>query len=331
MPSPLSLGPMARQWRPGIFRAKRTGGERKLFRAGTFLSCDACGDTFTLKDQSWSCECCNSAYELKFKPTRGPGAPIREVKARKVDVNGVSKSKIGFDHWYFLDENWCVAEFLNQILRLPPDLFLAEWLKSLGLKLTRPARLETLLHWPRLQFGPKTIQPDFVASYEQDLVFFEFKRPMGGIVPGREVMGQIAFALQAATELNRNWHLILNPGRNTMATKSYEHYAIEAVEALASAQTNWTISEETMQLVQSLSIAEIASHITVIGWEHLIHSACEVIQTGTTLPESTAWTRSEVLKALHYFQSVRAGRGVMDKVRSNQQVELETVLELAPT
>ena len=32
--------------------------------AGTFLECAACGETFTLKGQSWKCERCGQCYEL---------------------------------------------------------------------------------------------------------------------------------------------------------------------------------------------------------------------------------------------------------------------------
>ena len=281
--------------------------------AGTFLTCECCGDTFTLKGQSWNCECCDSNYELKFKPIARATAPITQVKTRKVEVNGLTKPGVSVsNHWYFLSENWCVAEFLNQILRLPPDMFLVEWLEAFGVNLSRPAQLESLLSWPRLKFGPKTIQPDFIASYEQDLVFFEFKRPKGGIMPGREVMGQILFALHATSKLKRNWHLILNPGRNAISTKGAEQYVIEARAALEATQINWDIPEETMHLAQSLSDAEIASHITVVGWERLIQAACEVIQAGTNLPASTAWTRAYVLEGLQYFQSERAKRQLMD-------------------
>src|SRR4051794_1897753 len=43
--------------------------------AGTFLSCDACGDTFSLKDRSWKCEHCGQLYEAKFSTPKKPGKP----------------------------------------------------------------------------------------------------------------------------------------------------------------------------------------------------------------------------------------------------------------
>ena len=111
---------------------------------------------------------------------------------------------------------------------------------------------------------------------------------------------------------------MLNPGRNSLIKKSAEDYAIEAVTALKAAQDSWKIPDETVQLVQSLSITEIASHITVVGWEQLIQAARDVMQAETVLPESTAWTRSYVLQGLQYFQTARARRGVMDAVAEKE-------------
>src|SRR5262245_53578796 len=95
--------------------------------AGTFLACNACGDTFTLKGESWKCECCGQAFELKFRPTNQKDSPFETT----VRVTGPTKSGLK-THWYYENENWSVAEFLTQLLRLRPEEFLAPWLRQLG-------------------------------------------------------------------------------------------------------------------------------------------------------------------------------------------------------
>jgi hypothetical protein len=120
--------------------------------AGTFLACSACGDTFTLKGESWKCECCGQTYELKFKPSDQKGTPFET----KVRVSGLTKPRWN-PHWYHENENWSVAEFLTQILRLRPEEFLEPWFTRLGIGVESGSSLETVLCWPRFRFGGKTI------------------------------------------------------------------------------------------------------------------------------------------------------------------------------
>lgn len=98
--------------------------------AGTFLACDSCGHTFTTKDESWKCHSCGQNFELKLKPASLPGSPFETT----VRVSGLSKHRMN-PHWYFDNENWAVAEFLTQILRLKPEEFLRPWLESIGIQL----------------------------------------------------------------------------------------------------------------------------------------------------------------------------------------------------
>jgi len=108
--------------------------------AGTFLACSACGDTFTLKGESWKCERCGQGYELKFKPAEQKGTPFETI----VKVSGLTKPR-GNPHWYYENENWSVAEFLTQILRLRPEEFLKPWFCQLGVDIDERAELETVL------------------------------------------------------------------------------------------------------------------------------------------------------------------------------------------
>src|SRR5437588_11139366 len=64
--------------------------------AGTFLECSDCGDTFTLKGESWKCERCGQAYELKFAPADQRGTPFETT----VKVSGLAKPRIK-PHWYY--------------------------------------------------------------------------------------------------------------------------------------------------------------------------------------------------------------------------------------
>ncbi|HEV3257668.1 MAG TPA: hypothetical protein VG013_12355 [Gemmataceae bacterium] len=273
--------------------------------AGSFVACAACGQTFTLKGRSWVCESCGHDYELKFRPAPLSGTPFDT----RVTVSGLVKPRCT-PHWYFEGENWSVAEFLTQVLRLGPEKFLGPWLNHLGVPVEAPAYLETALCWPRFRFGNKPIQPDFALGFRQDLVLFEFKRPQGGTAPPKEVMGQLAFAVQAASTLNRKWHLVIVPGRDRVAARSPGAYVREAWAALGEAQAKWLIPEDALAPVKAMTLDELARGITILGWETLVRRTCQVI--ANIVPES--WTRAQALAKLRYFQAARAELGLLNAV-----------------
>ena len=271
--------------------------------AGTFLECDACGDTFTLKGESWKCECCGREFELKFTPSRKTGSPFETELKVKVNVSGLTKPRSN-PHWYYENENWSVAEFMMQILRLQPENFLPPWLKALGVGLQSPI-LEDIFCWPRFRFGGKTIQPDVAMGFEQDIVLFEFKRPGGGVIPAVEIMGQLCFAIEAAGRLGRRYHLLVVPGRESIA-RSAAAYIADAVAAADQTQTRWVIPEATVAEIRRSSESELAANLQVLGWETLLQHTSNVIRA--TLPES--WVRENTLAKLRYFHSSRAEAGL---------------------
>lgn len=268
--------------------------------AGTFLACDACGDTFTLKDESWECECCGQAFELKFKPAKNPGSPFEST----VRVSGLTKSRLN-PHWYYENENWSVAEFLTQLLRLRPEDFLAAWFLHLGVELGSPD-LETMLCWPRFRFGGKTIQPDFAVGFQRDVVLVEFKRPAGGTVPPIEIMGQLCFAAEAERQLGRRWHVVLVPGRDSKTRTSTE-YVRDALAAALEAQAKWAIPQGALEDIQAAPQSELAGRLCVHGWESLLRLSSEAIRAA--VPES--WTRQQTLIKLLHFHQRRAEIGLL--------------------
>lgn len=271
--------------------------------SGTFLACSACGDTFTLKGESWKCEGCGQGYELKFQPSSQRGTPFET----SVKVSGLTKPRMN-PHWYYDNENWSVAEFLTQILRLQSESFLGPWLRSLGVGVESPV-LETVLCWPRFRFGGKTIQPDLAIGFSQDIVLIEFKRPAGGVTPPVEVMGQLCFASDAGRQLGRRWHLLLIPGHDAGVRMPTE-YLGKAFKHLSDAQDKWVIPPETVADLRSTALSEWASRFHVFGWESLLRRSSEAILTN--VPES--WTRQQVLHKLRFFQESRAALGLMSPV-----------------
>lgn len=267
--------------------------------AGTFLACSACGDTFTLKGESWKCECCGQGFELKFKPSDQRGTPFETV----VKVSGLTKPRWN-PHWYYDNENWSVAEFLTQILRLRAEEFLGSWLRQLGVPVD--SALETVLCWPRFRFGRKTIQPDLAVAFQRDIVLVEFKRPAGGITPPVEVMGQICFAAEAGRQLGRQWHVVLVPGRDSAARTSAD-YIREALAASSETQSKWVIPPAALAEVQSLLPTDLISRLRVFGWESMIRLTSEAIRA--TVPES--WTRQQTLTKLRFFHTSRAALGLL--------------------
>ena len=75
------------------------------------------------------------------------GTPFETV----VKVSGLTKPRWN-PHWYYENENWSVAEFLTQILRLRPEEFLGPWFRQLGIGIEPISALETVLCWPRFRF-----------------------------------------------------------------------------------------------------------------------------------------------------------------------------------
>jgi hypothetical protein len=270
--------------------------------AGTFLSCAACGDTFSTRGQSWKCECCGGDYEVKFGPDATPGTPF-EATAR---VAGLTKSR-STPHWYYETENWSVAEFLTQLLRLRPEEFLPAWRGRLGVQLAPRPELETVFCWPRFRFGGKTIQPDLALGFGGDIVLVEFKRPAGGDVPPVEVLGQLCFATEAARLLQRRWHLVLVPGPDAKATRQPSEYARQAMTASAETRKKWVIEETVLRQVLESAPEQLAASIRVIGWESLLHLTADTIRN--SVPDS--WTKRQTLTKLHYFHASRAKLGLL--------------------
>jgi hypothetical protein len=268
--------------------------------AGTFLACNACGDTFSLKGESWKCERCGEGFELKFKPSEQRGSPFETV----VKVSGLSKPRFN-PHWYYDNENWSVAEFLTQILRLRPEDFLGPWLRQLGVGI-ESSPLETLLCWPRFRFGNKTIQPDLAVGFQRDIVLVEFKRPTGGTTPPVEVMGQLCFAAEAERQLSRRWHLVLVPGRDSFV-RTPADYIRDALAAVSATRAKWAIPLAALADVQTVPPSELAGRLLVLGWESLLRLSSEAIRA--SVPES--WTRQQALRKLHYFHTSRAALGLL--------------------
>jgi hypothetical protein len=270
--------------------------------AGTFLTCHACGDTFTLKGDSWKCECCGQQFELKFASAKQVGSPFETKIKITAKVSGLTKR--WSPHWYYENENWSVAEFMTQILRLQSENFLVPWLERLGIRLQSPV-LDAILCWPRFRFGGKTIQPDVAIAFERDIVLFEFKRPGGGLIPPVEVIGQLCFGAHAGQLLRRDWHLVLVPGRESIA-RGAAKYIKSALAAAPKAQLKWLIPEAILSRILSSSELDLAAKVRVLPWEILLRLTCEVI--GQTVPESSS--REQVLTKLRYFFNSRVEAGL---------------------
>jgi len=268
--------------------------------AGTFLSCDACGDTFSLKGGSWKCEHCGQLFAAKFSTPKKPGKPY---EAR---VTGITNSRWN-PHWYYENENWAVAEFLSQLLRLSPEELLPAWLNRLGVPLVNPATLESVLCWPRFRFGGKSIQPDIAMGFRGDVVLIEFKRPAGGIVPPVEVLGQLCFASSAAQILDRRWHLIIVPGRDSTARLSASDYVREALGAVPQVQEKWAIPAPVLDEVRETPVEFLTESVHIFGWEKLLRITAEAIRSTTR----ESWTKTQTLSKLRYFQESRSRLGLL--------------------
>jgi hypothetical protein len=270
--------------------------------AGKFFACSDCGETFNVRDQSWTCENCGTGFRLKFEPPAKAGVPF----TTKVTVSGLRKSRMN-PHWYYENENWSVAEFLTQVLRLPPDDFLVSWLRHVGLRLDPASALESTLCWPRFGFGPRTIQPDFAIGFREALVFFEFKQPGGGVVPATELIGQIAFAMHAASKLDRPWHLVLVPGPDESVSGDPARYVAAAMGGLLEASEKWEIPESVRTAIRTSSPDAIANHVHVIGWEGLLRRTLDVVGQ----PAQQTWAHRQARDKLGYFWRSRAALGLL--------------------
>jgi hypothetical protein len=275
--------------------------------AGTFLTCEACGKTFTLRDQGWACVSCGQSFEMQIKPALKPGSPFEA----KVKIAGLDKPRCN-PHWYFQDENWSVAEFLTQVFRLPAEEFLPQWLKYLQSPIQNESWLETVLCWPRFPFGKKTIQPDCALGFSSDVVFFEFKRPGRATVPTKEIVSQIAFAAYAAERLQRRWHLVVVPGRVSTVRASALDYLRAGMEILTEMNESYAVGPEFTASIAAMRPEEIAAAVRVIGWEPLLARTRAAIVD--TRPPS--WTRDQVLAKLEYFQQSRAELKLLDSVQT---------------
>lgn len=262
--------------------------------AGSFLSCHTCGHTFSTKDELWSCQACGEFFELKFTPAKFPGSPFETT----VRVTGLSKPRMN-PHWYFDNENWAVAEFLTQILRLTPEEFLRPWLQTLGVHID-PGDLETILCWPRFVFGGKTIQPDFVIGFAGDIVLFEFKRPSGGKVPSVELAGQVCFGTYAGAKLGRRWHLVMVPGP-ACSSQQREGLVKSAVDGFSEAFIKWKMPSDSAELATMADVSKIDPRLVAVGWRQLIQDSITAITENC----EDGWTKEQAILKLEYWLKSR--------------------------
>jgi len=220
-----------------------------------------------------------------------------------VRVTGLDKPRLN-PHWYYENENWTVAEFLTQLLRLQPERFIRLWLTGLGVQLM-DSPLETVLCWPRFKFGGKTIQPDLAIGFEKDIVLVEFKRPKGGVIPPVELMGQFVFLEWASKRLSRQWHFLLVPGRNN-SVKDKQTYIQAALYASDDTQRKWVVPESALESIEASPQDELASRVHVLGWESLIRKTLEEIED--KVPKS--WSKRQAVAKFEYFRTSRSNLGL---------------------
>lgn len=271
--------------------------------AGSFLSCDDCGTTFSLRESSWGCGSCGRDFELKFEAARnsskGPYYPVR--------AKGLRKPGAGNPHWYFADENWTVAAFLLQLLRMPAEVSIPAWLQALRLPIKCADILQSLLCWPRLAFGPRTIQPDLALALDSTLVFVEFKRPDGGTVPPLEIMGQIAFAEMAAQRLARPWHLVIVPGNERKQRLTASEYCEAALNTMETARDKWNIPNGIEQRLVLRNPEQLSSSITVVSWEDCLRAAVSGLESAC----QPSWSRERAIAGIRYFWHERIRLGLL--------------------
>lgn len=272
--------------------------------AGSFLECHDCGFTFTTKGAKCECPSCSRVFELKFesrhrKPSTAPidgfeGIVRLTTKARGLEKPGAKKNR----HWFAANENWSVAEFVHQIHRAQPERTLPKWLRELGVPLPADASLESFLMWPRFPFGEKkTIQPDVALAFDSHVVLFEFKRPRGGKTPGVEVLGQLAFAADAALKLDRDWHIVLVPSGKAEMAKTPTAWAEKAVASTDATLANWPGRADIIRKVSAMGATELATRVTATNWQTAINGFEKAVTS--ELPAS--WTGERVLSQLAFL------------------------------
>jgi len=193
-----------------------------------------------------------------------------------------------------------------QLFRLRSEEFLAPWFRQLGVGI-ESSTLETVLCWPQLRFGGKTIQPDLAVGFERDIVLVEFKRPAGGITPPVEIMGQLCFAADAERQLRKRWHVVLVPGRDRSARTPAE-YVRDALAAVDATRAKWAVLENALRVLQTAQPSDLVGRVRVVGWESLLRLSSEAVRA--SVPES--WTRQQALAKLKYFHIKRAALGLLD-------------------
>jgi hypothetical protein len=271
--------------------------------AGTFATCTECGDTWSLRERAWTCSCCHQSFEVKFGIPKDRTAIPLEVKAK---IKGLAKPGSN-PHWFYDNENWSVAEFIKQLHSVPAEPLLAAWLPRLGIPVTAPVVIDTLLAWPRLRFGKNTIQPDYVVATQDTLVLFEFKRPSGGTLPGDQIAKQIAFTKWAAEQLGRSWAVVIVPGPDAKSGQVPHHYAELAIAEFDKKCVNWQVDDGIRAGFASLGVEGVAAHLRILGWESLIERTEAAVSSST----NESWSRRQVLRSLRHFRDARSNLGLL--------------------
>jgi len=274
--------------------------------AGTFVSCSSCGDTSSVKG-GWTCKTCGEASELKAERAKVRKGDVPVDGELFFRIKGMSKPGILKPHWYYSDENWAVADFVTQLLRLEPEKFLPGWIRSLGFPLPEDVVLEELLTWPRLVFADAcrsdkkktTIQPDVVIVFSKAVFLFEFKRPKGAVLPAVEVAGQLAFSQLVADKLNLPVYNGFIPGpERSSSLLSLDTVVKIARDGQAVAQKKWDYLDTLVQGVQKNQT--LSERIGVLSWEKFLALTLKAIRQ---MPET--WSRKQVQRNLEHFHLVR--------------------------
>jgi hypothetical protein len=288
--------------------------------AGSFMSCEACGKTFSLRRNSWKCSSCGQAFDLHFD------RKVKKVENAKaisyaVDLRGVHKSGINLEgvdeHWFLNHENWCVARWLSLMLRLPAEGATERLLGGLGIPTQPRAELQTVMSWPRLILDsfakPKTVQPDVVIGRTDAIVFFEFKRPKGGTLPPTEVLGQLYFAGQVGHELGRDWFIVVVPGNAKKAAKMTAVGLVgEAREARADTLKKWRFPDEAVTRIDKMTDTKLAGHIRVLSWEDILSLSLKVARDNALGGSGFEWNRRRVEAGLLQFWQERADKRLLE-------------------
>jgi hypothetical protein len=290
--------------------------------AGTFLTCADCGQTFSVRANSWCCNTCGGEFTFKvesntYKPDEDGKSFRARVRFDRLAKPGVAPKRID-KHWYLSDENWTVADLLVLLLRLPPEHYFHKIFSNLGIELHGEPTLRSFLAWPGFKFLGKTVQPDLAVGYERDLVLVEFKRPQasGGrkkaLTPGWEVLGQTLFAMLTAKHLGCDWHVLFVPSRRALDPPSASMLLSKARAAAAAGNYKWPFPSEMLAEFQAMPDADVTRHLHSVSWEELL-DACITAARDTCSNIDTPWTTTFVENGLHSFWRLRAAAGVLDE------------------